>query len=300
MTPAACRPVTSVADLLKPEYRGRVALNGNPTQAAAGFNGVMMAALANGGSADDIAPGRRVLPPAQGGRQLPAGGSDAGHDRVRPDPGRDRLGVPQRRRRPPRSRASGTGSSIVPDDAVVGAFYVQAINKDAPHPAAARLWQEFLYSDEGQNIWLQGFARPVRLDAMVAAGTADQDAVANLPAAKGTPGVPDPGADREASAIPARELGAGGRVTSRASEPAAPVARDHGARRCRRAEWRHRPPAAPVARLPRPAAVRGLRHLVPAVADRDRRARRVRGARRRAHPRQPRAGRRRAPICRPS
>jgi hypothetical protein len=47
---------------------------------------------------------------------------------------------------------------------VVGAFYVQAINKDAPHPAAARLWQEFLYSDEGQNIWLQGFARPVRLE----------------------------------------------------------------------------------------------------------------------------------------
>ena len=47
---------------------------------------------------------------------------------------------------------------VVPEGAVVGAFYVQAINKDAPHPAAARLWQEFLYSDEGQNIWLQGFA----------------------------------------------------------------------------------------------------------------------------------------------
>ena len=44
-------------DLLKPEYRGKVALNGNPTQASAGFHGVMMAALANGGSADDIAPG---------------------------------------------------------------------------------------------------------------------------------------------------------------------------------------------------------------------------------------------------
>ena len=49
--------VTSVADLLKPEFRGKVALNGNPTQASAGFHGVMMAALANGGSADDIAPG---------------------------------------------------------------------------------------------------------------------------------------------------------------------------------------------------------------------------------------------------
>ena len=69
----------------------------------------------------------------------------------------------------------------------MGAYYVQAINKDARHPAAARLWQEFLYSDEGQNIWLQGFARSVRLDAMVKAGTVDKDAVAALPVAKGTP-----------------------------------------------------------------------------------------------------------------
>ena len=49
--------VTSVADLLKPEYKGAVALNGDPTQAGAAFSGVMMASIANGGSADDIAPG---------------------------------------------------------------------------------------------------------------------------------------------------------------------------------------------------------------------------------------------------
>ena len=49
--------------------------------------------------------------------------------------------------------------TVVPPNAVVGGYYVQAINKDAPHPAAARLWQEFLYSDEGQNLWLKGGAR---------------------------------------------------------------------------------------------------------------------------------------------
>ena len=48
--------VTSVADLMKPEFKGKVALNGDPTQAGAAFSGVMMAAIANGGSADDIAP----------------------------------------------------------------------------------------------------------------------------------------------------------------------------------------------------------------------------------------------------
>ena len=51
----------------------------------------------------------------------------------------------------------------MPSDGVFGSFYSQAISKFAPHPAAARLWQEFLYSDEGQNIWLKGLSRPVRL-----------------------------------------------------------------------------------------------------------------------------------------
>ena len=71
---------------------------------------------------------------------------------------------------------------------MVGSYYVQAINKDAPHPAAARLWQEFLYSDEGQNLWLKGGARPVRADAMDA-GRHDRQgrASARCPPTDGTP-----------------------------------------------------------------------------------------------------------------
>ena len=178
--------VTSVADLLEPEYRGRVALNGNPTQAAAGFNGVMMAALANGGSADDIAPGVEFF------RQLDEAGNFLPVD---PTPATiasgqtpvvidwEYLNVGQGAA----LEGQRDWQTVVPDGAVVGAFYVQAINKDAPHPAAARLWQEFLYSDEGQNIWLQGFARPVRLEAMVEAGTVDKEALANLPEVTGDP-----------------------------------------------------------------------------------------------------------------
>jgi len=177
---------TGVKDLLKPEYAGKVALNGNPTQASAGFHGVMMAALANGGSAGDIAPGVDFF------RQLKEAGNFLPVD---PTPATiasgqtpvvidwEYLNVAQ--------TAALAGQRdwklVVPEGAAVGAFYVQAISKDAPHPAAARLWQEFLYSDEGQNIWLQGFARPVRIDAMMKAGTADQEAVANLPEVKGQP-----------------------------------------------------------------------------------------------------------------
>jgi len=75
----------------------------------------------------------------------------------------------------------------VPSSALIGGYYVQAINKQAPHPAAARLWEEFLYSDAGQNLWLKGGARPVRQAAMEKAGTVDTAAAAALPKVSGTP-----------------------------------------------------------------------------------------------------------------
>ena len=37
-------------------------------------------------------------------------------------------------------------------------------------PNAAKLWMEYLYSDEGQNIWLKGYCNPIRYDDMVARG----------------------------------------------------------------------------------------------------------------------------------
>jgi putative spermidine/putrescine transport system substrate-binding protein len=177
---------TDVNDLLKPDYKGRVALNGNPTQASAGFHGVMMAALANGGSADDIAPGVEFFHKLkEAGNFLPVDPTPAtiasGQTPVVID--WEYLNVAQTKQ----LEGQRDWKLIVPPSGVVGAFYVQAINKDAPHPAAARLWQEFLFSDEGQNIWLQGFARPVRIDAMMKAGTVDQQAVKALPEVKGTP-----------------------------------------------------------------------------------------------------------------
>ena len=93
-----CRRSPSVNDLLKPEYKGKVALNGDPTQAGAAFSGVLMVALSPGRLGRRHRAGRRVLPQAQGGGQLPARRPDPGHHRVRPDAGRHRLELPQRRR----------------------------------------------------------------------------------------------------------------------------------------------------------------------------------------------------------
>jgi putative spermidine/putrescine transport system substrate-binding protein len=71
----------------------------------------------------------------------------------------------------------------IPADASYAAYYDQAINATAPHPAAARLWEEYLYSAEGQNLWLKGRARPVELAAMTTAGTVDKTLLAALPPA---------------------------------------------------------------------------------------------------------------------
>ena len=163
---------TALDDLLKPEYKGKVALNGDPTQAGAAFSGVVMASLANGGAADDIAPGVEFFKKLKAaGNFLPVDPTPAtiesGQTPVVFD--WDYLNVAQAAKTP-------AWKTFVPPGAVVGSYYVQAINKDAPHPAAARLWQEFLYSDEGQNLWLKGGARPVRAEAMEKAGTIDKTA----------------------------------------------------------------------------------------------------------------------------
>jgi putative spermidine/putrescine transport system substrate-binding protein len=177
---------TSIADLLKPEYKGKVALNGDPTQAGAAFNGVVMAALGSSGSADDISKGVSYFGDLKkAGNFLPVDPTPAtiesGQTPVVFD--WDYLNVAQGTK----LKGKMDWKTVVPNNAVVGSYYVQAISKDAPHPAAARLFQEFLYSDQGQNLWLKGGARPVRADAMQKAGTIDKTAFAALPQTTGTP-----------------------------------------------------------------------------------------------------------------
>jgi putative spermidine/putrescine transport system substrate-binding protein len=52
--PSKVPAITSVQDLLKSEFKGKVALAGDPTQSNQALNGVIMASVANGGSVDDV------------------------------------------------------------------------------------------------------------------------------------------------------------------------------------------------------------------------------------------------------
>ena len=72
---------------------------------------------------------------------------------------------------------------VVPKTGVVAGVYVQAISAFAPHPNAAKLWMEYLYSDEGQLIWLKGFCHPIRFNDLAKSGKIPQELMDALPPA---------------------------------------------------------------------------------------------------------------------
>jgi len=73
---------------------------------------------------------------------------------------------------------------VVPKTGVVASPYSGGISAYAPHPYAARLWWEFVMSDEGQNMLLKGYAHPIRFNDMVKRGVVPQEMLDKLPPAE--------------------------------------------------------------------------------------------------------------------
>jgi putative spermidine/putrescine transport system substrate-binding protein len=174
-------PPKSFKDLLNPRYKGQVALNGNPAKANAAFSAVYASSIANGGGLQDITKGLDFWANMKkAGNFIPVEATPAtvqsGQTPITLD--WDYLQAKYSKD----SAGKVDWKLVVPSDAVFFGGYAQAIVKNSPHPAAARLWQEFIYSDEGQNIYLKGGARPIRLPAMVKKGTANKTAIKSLPA----------------------------------------------------------------------------------------------------------------------
>lgn len=172
----------SFADLTKPEYKGLVALNGDPRQSGAAYNAVVAASLANGGSFDDIMPGIKYF------ADLKASGNLAATDVTEASviSGETPVWLDWTYNYPglaPKLIENGITWAIrVPTDGVHGGYYAQGVVKGGPNNNAAKLWIEHIVSDEGALGYLEGGAIPARFEALVAAGKVSAEAMENLPA----------------------------------------------------------------------------------------------------------------------
>ena len=187
---------TKISDLTNPAYKGMVALGGDPSGAQQAFMSVFAASIAKGGSANNIQPGIDFF------KDLKKSGNFTsvianGENYVS---GAYKISLSWNFNGPgaiASAKAAGkTLKYVIPTDAVLaGTPYIQAINKKAPHCAAARLWEEFLYSENkgklsnqltkadlklsgsklfakimgGQNIFVLGGASPINSAAMIKA-----------------------------------------------------------------------------------------------------------------------------------
>jgi putative spermidine/putrescine transport system substrate-binding protein len=172
------------SDLLKPIYRGQVALTGNPVKSNQAISGVWAAAIASGGSADNVQPGLDFFKKLNDmGNFVPVIASKTtvtqGETPVRITWTYNGLGDKD-------ALKGKTNITVsVPASGRFGGMYIQAISAFAPHPNAAKLWMEWIYSDEGQNVWLKGYCNPIRYDDMAARNAIPADLKAKLPDTKG-------------------------------------------------------------------------------------------------------------------
>jgi putative spermidine/putrescine transport system substrate-binding protein len=185
-TEVATSPV-DWADLLKADYNGQVALSGDPLTS----NAAILSVWAAGVSA---MPDGTVQEQAEAGLDFFKQLNDAGN--FVPIDGDSRtVGIGET----PilidynyNSKANAITlagnpeiDTVVPASGIMAGMYTQAISAYAPHPNAAKLWEEYLYSDEGQLKYAEGFCYPIRYDTMLADGKIPAEVVAELPSTEG-------------------------------------------------------------------------------------------------------------------
>lgn len=148
----------SWADLLKPEYKGKIGFL-DPTSAAVGYSVAVAANLAMGGTLDNWDPGfayfkkleaQGVQHPKQTATAQVIKGEipiliDADFNGYRP---KIKDGAPLQ--------------VVIPAEGSLKIPYVIGLVKNAPHPDAAKKLLDFVLSDEGQKIWAAGFVQPIR------------------------------------------------------------------------------------------------------------------------------------------
>ena len=197
-TAAVKNPPKNWEDLLKPEYKGQVALTGSPLSSNQAQQSVFAAALANGGSLDNAQPGLDFFKKV----------NDAGNFvPVIAKPGTvaqgatpivlawDYLAFGDR------DTFNGNPPiEVTYPSPTIASLYVQGISAYAPHPNCAKLWMEILHSDEGQMAWMKGYAHGVNQADMEKRGVIPADLQAKLPASSSYASAVSPSPDQLAAA----------------------------------------------------------------------------------------------------
>ncbi len=183
---------TGFASLLLPEFKNAVGLSNSPTSSAAGFSAVYAAALDNGGSLNNILPGISYFKHLNAvGNYNPTEAGGAGDA-----PMADKTVLAtldwtfNQLSWQKELKAQGIDWKIViPKGQPYASYYAMAISAFAPHPAAARLFLEYMYSPTGQNLWMEGGAVPATITAMEANHTVSSAALAAVPALSEAPAI---------------------------------------------------------------------------------------------------------------
>jgi len=195
---------TDWSDLLKPEFANSVALAGDPRASNQAIQAVYASGLSTGAAAGKAAgeAGLEFFKKLNAaGNFVPVIGKPAtlaqGQTPILINwdynnlSGRDTL------------NGNPPTDIVIPTSGVLAGVYVQAISAYAPHPNAAKLWMEYLYSDEGQIGWLKGYCHPIRFNDLAKNGKIPQDLLTKLPPAEAYakavfPSLDEQGAAKEA------------------------------------------------------------------------------------------------------
>jgi len=192
-------------DLLKPEYKGQVALTGDPRSSNQAIQSVYAASLANGGSLDDIQPGLDFF------KKVNAAGNFV--------PVIAKVGTLAQGATPiilawdynafgdKESLAGNPPVDVIYPSPSIASMYVQAISAYAPHPNCAKVWMEIIHSDQGQLAWMKGYAHGVHQADMESRGVIPADLKAKLPASSAYADAVSPSPDQLSKAKDAIKVG---------------------------------------------------------------------------------------------
>jgi putative spermidine/putrescine transport system substrate-binding protein len=172
-------PPKNWSDLLKPEYKGQVALAGDPQSSNQAIMAVYAAALANGGSLDNAQPGLDFFKKVNdAGNFVPViakvGTIAQGATPIELAWNYNALGDQQ-------SLAGNPPLELDYPSPSIGGAYIQAISAYAPHPNCAKAWMEVIHSDAGQLAWIKGGASAVIQADMQSRGAIPADVLKTLP-----------------------------------------------------------------------------------------------------------------------